>query len=84
MHFRSHPGVTNPLNMSPLLRRALHEALDHVLDAINAEAQGQAEAPKPVRKRQPRCDRKHPPVPADADPFTIKRAQDALKRVGLL
>ncbi len=64
------------LDVSPRVRRALHEALDHVLDALAEDAR---EAnPKPRKSRAT-----PPPDIATIDPFTVRKADEALKRAGL-
>jgi hypothetical protein len=64
--------------MSPNLRRAFHDALDLVLDAVAAEAR---ETP-PVRQRvRPAKVRE---MPANIDQFTIERAKAAGRKAGLL
>ncbi len=63
--------------VSPRVRRAIHEAIDHVLDAI---AEDGREA-KPAR----RASRATPPKDAATiDPFTMKKAETALKRAGMI
>lgn len=62
--------------MSPRVRRALHEALDHVLDAMAED--GREARPKPRKSRAT-------PVRelTTIDPFTQRKADAALKRAGL-
>ena len=61
--------------MSPAVRRAIHEAIDHVLDAIAEDGR----EPKQRRKRAPAP----LPDPATIDPFTMRKAEAALKKAGL-
>lgn len=64
--------------MNPNVRRALHEALDLVLDAVAADAR---EAPlKRVRVRPTKVRK----MPEGIDPFTIERARRAGEKAGLL
>lgn len=69
--------------MGPLTRRALHEALDHILDAMAADARNaeeKAENPRAKRKYVPR-----PPAPklAECSPEAVAKARAALVRAGL-
>ena len=66
--------------MGPLTRRALHEALDHILDAIEADAR--AEDPERPKRR---AVRPRPPAPKleACDPADIAKARRALSRAGL-
>lgn len=68
--------------MSPRLRRALHEALDHVLDALAAdEADAAAEGANPrAKKRGPRPIAPGKPSP---DPEVRAKALAALTKAGL-
>lgn len=61
--------------MSPNLRRACHQALDLVLDALAEDAA----APTRARSRPtPRAE-----LPANVTDATLRRANDALKKAGL-
>ncbi len=60
--------------MSPGVRRALHEALDLVLDAVAQEGR---DAAKPRRQRK----KATPPNVCDIAPETLVKARRALARV---
>lgn len=64
--------------MSPNVRRALHEALDLVLDAM---AEEQRENPPKKTRQRPEKVRTLPP---GVDDITIARAIAAGRKVGLL
>jgi hypothetical protein len=73
--------------VSPALRRALHQALDLVLDAAAAEARDAAEGTK--RKRRPYIAKKLPPMPENvtAEELTainarVERARFVPKKAG--
>ncbi|WP_394828804.1 hypothetical protein [Pendulispora albinea] len=59
--------------MSPDLRRALHDALDLVLDAVAKEENSS----KPGRHRPDRI--KHVPVDPQVDETTKRRVEDAMR-----
>lgn len=64
--------------ITPRLRRALHNALDLVLDALAEDAAEQGGAPK--GKRRARID---PPMPEPVvDELTRRRAEEALRKRG--
>jgi hypothetical protein len=62
-------------NMTPTLRRALHQALDLVLDALAEEPE------KPRRKRRP-CVVRTLPLPADTTPADMACVEAQLARAG--
>ena len=65
--------------MGPRTRRALHEALDLVLDAMAEDAREKAgEDPKKRRVRAP----KERSLPAGVDDLTVRRALEAGRRAG--
>lgn len=72
--------------MGPLTRRAIHEAIDHVLDAIEADARHAAEkAPgKPRPKKRRHTPRPTPPKIEDCDPAALAKARAALAKAGLV
>jgi hypothetical protein len=64
--------------MSPKLRQAMHQALDHVLDALSEEA---SLAPKPSK----RSHKARPPVPMpDVSAETKERVRAKLIAKGLI
>lgn len=67
--------------MSPDLRRALHEALDIVIDAVAKEASGKGAAQAPKRRR---ITKKVHQMPDGIDPQTIDRARHVAKAAGFL
>lgn len=68
--------------MGPRTRRALHEALDHVLDAMAADAAEACTLPANPRAKKLRA---RPPVDASHVPDETKaKARAALARAGLL
>lgn len=66
--------------MGPRTRRALHEALDHILDAIEADARD-LDPERPKR----RAVRPRPPAPKleTCDPEAVAKARKAMARAGL-
>lgn len=65
--------------MSPNVRRALHEALDHVLDALAEDAR----AGGPPVKKAKRYRAPHVPDVSHLSPETLAKADLALRRAGL-
>jgi len=66
--------------VSPALRRALHECVDILCDAVNQDAQAQPQV-KPQKKSRPVA----PPSPdCKIDEVTIRRALEAGRKAGLL
>lgn len=61
--------------ISPKLRRALHEALDLVLDALNEQ--------EPPKQRRTRAEKTRT-MPEGVDEVTLERAKRAAKRAGYL
>jgi len=64
--------------MTPSLRRALHQALDLVLDAIAEDARNDA----PKRRKRPALAKPLPPLPANIDPEVERVVNRQLERAG--
>jgi hypothetical protein len=63
--------------IGPNLRRALHHALDLVLDAVNEDARGEA----PKKRRRAVADDVHE-MPANAAPELVAKVAKAWERAG--
>lgn len=66
--------------MTPALRRAFHQALDLVLDAMADEARNDNARPK--RKRVPAVPKPLPPLPSDVTPDERAAVRKHLERSG--
>jgi hypothetical protein len=66
--------------ISPAVRRAFHQALDLVLDAMNEDAAANDNAAK--RKRRPPTPAPLPPLPADLTPEELEQSDARLAKAG--
>ncbi len=67
--------------MTPSLRRAFHQALDLVLDALAEDTRAANDTTKP-KKRKPPIAKPLPPLPKDVTAAERKRIAEHLERQG--